>query len=132
MNYPALLEVLAVTPAYDYLAPDGSEIRLLAQATGGGLAHCRLPIGGISTAVQHQTVDEIWYFLSGTGEVWRKLGDLDEMTAVHAGVSLNIPVGASFQFRNNGQDNLDFVIATIPRWPGAQEAIPVSGKWDTR
>ena len=25
---------------YDYLAPDGSEIRLLPEVAGGGLAHC--------------------------------------------------------------------------------------------
>jgi hypothetical protein len=29
---------------YDYLAPDGSEIRLLPEVGGEGLAHCTLPV----------------------------------------------------------------------------------------
>ena len=123
-------ETKVKSASYDYLAPDGSEIRLLAQAGGAGLAHCRLPAGHVSSAVRHRTVEEIWYFLSGAGEVWRKFGDTEEVTEVHAGVSLSIPVGTSFQFRNDGQEPLDFVIATIPRWPGSDEAVPVVGKWE--
>jgi mannose-6-phosphate isomerase-like protein (cupin superfamily) len=116
---------------YDYLAPDGSEIQELVNVSGAGLAHCRLPVGGQSIAVRHQTVEEIWFFLSGIGEVWRKLGDIAEVTPVHTGVSLTIPIGTNFQFRNNGQEALDFVIVTIPRWPGTGEAVQVEGKWKT-
>jgi hypothetical protein len=52
---------------YDYLAPDGSEIRLLPEVGGGGLCHCILPVGKVSKAVSHKTVDEICYFLSCQG-----------------------------------------------------------------
>jgi mannose-6-phosphate isomerase-like protein (cupin superfamily) len=76
--------------SYVYLAPDGSEIQELVNVSGGGLAHCRLPVGGLSTAMLHQTVEEIWFSLSGTGEVWRKLGDVAEVTPVYAGIGLNI------------------------------------------
>ena len=55
--------------SYDYLAPDGSEIRLLPNVKGGGMCHCTLPPGKKSLAVKHKTVEEIWYFLSGQGEV---------------------------------------------------------------
>jgi mannose-6-phosphate isomerase-like protein (cupin superfamily) len=120
---------IPLKPELDYPAPDGSEIRLLAEVKGGGLAHCRLPSGIFSAAVRHKTVDEIWYFLSGAGEVWRKFGDFEEVTAVSPGVSLNIPVGTHFQFRNTGQEPLEFVIATIPPWPGRHEAVTVDGKW---
>jgi quercetin dioxygenase-like cupin family protein len=58
----------------DYLAPDGSEIRLLPTMNGGGLAHCTLPPGGVSKPVYHRTVEEIWYCIKGDGEVWRKQG----------------------------------------------------------
>jgi mannose-6-phosphate isomerase-like protein (cupin superfamily) len=119
------------TAGYDYTAPDGSEIQELLTVSGGGLAHCRLPAGRISTAVRHQTVEEIWFFLSGAGEMWRKLGDVAEVTPVHTGISVNIPVGTHFQFRNNGEEPLDFIIVTIPRWPGPQDAIAVPGKWET-
>lgn len=118
-----------LTNAYDYLAPDGSEIRLLLEVGGGGLAHCRLPEGGVSRAVRHKTVEEIWYFLSGRGEVWRKQSDLEETVEVMQGTSITIPTGASFQFRNTAREPLCFVIATIPRWPGAEEAEEVRGKW---
>lgn len=114
---------------YDYLAPDGSEIRLLPEVSGGGLAHCTLPPGKVSSAVVHQTVEEMWYFISGHGQVWRKLDDAEQIIDVSAGWSLTIPVGTHFQFRNTGNEPLCFVIATIPRWPGAHEAVPVPGKW---
>ncbi|MEK6283898.1 MAG: hypothetical protein AABN95_26395 [Acidobacteriota bacterium] len=37
------LKLKTLPEQYDYLAPDGSEIRLLPDVSGGGLAHCRLP-----------------------------------------------------------------------------------------
>lgn len=55
---------------YDYLDPDRSEIRLLPNGKNGGMAHCKLPEGEISTLVSHKTVDEIWYVISGEGEMW--------------------------------------------------------------
>ncbi len=114
---------------YDYLAVDGSEIRLLAQVPDGGLSHCTLPPAATSHAVYHHTVDEIWYFISGSGEIWRKQGEHEQVTAVGAGTSVNIPRGTTFQFRNKGPQPLCFVIATIPRWPGAAEAVPTVGPW---
>ena len=102
---------------YDYLAPDQSEIRLLLNTKGGGLCHCTLPPGQTSTAVTHKTVDEIWYFLQGQGEVWRKQDDQEECVTVEPGVCLTIPLGTHFQFRNTGEENLCFVIATMPPGP---------------
>jgi mannose-6-phosphate isomerase-like protein (cupin superfamily) len=113
----------------DLLAPDGSEIRLLAQTRAGSSCHCSLPPGAISKAVKHQTVEEIWYFVGGLGEIWRKFGDHEEILAVKEGVSLTIPVGTEFQFRNLGSDPLRFLCFTMPPWPGADEALFVEGKW---
>lgn len=114
-----------------YIAPDGSEIRLLADMNCGGLAHCTLPPQRISSAVKHKSVDEIWYFISGKGQVWRKQ-DREQKTKpvdVEAGTSLTIPVGTHFQFRNKGTVPLCFIIATIPPWPGPDEAVQVDGFW---
>ena len=116
---------------YDYLAPDASEIRLLSQCNGGGMAHCTLPPGGVSRAVYHRTVDEIWYFINGSGQVWRKKGKLENVDPVGVGTSLNILCGTSFQFRNTGTEPLCFVIATIPPWPGPEEAAYTNGYWST-
>jgi mannose-6-phosphate isomerase-like protein (cupin superfamily) len=113
-----------------YPAPDGSEIRLLLEVAGGGLAHCKLPAGGVSRAVRHKTVEEIWYFISGRGQVWRKRRGQEQVVIVYPELCLTIPSGTHFQFRNIGDEPLCFLIATIPRWPGKQEAEPVRGRWE--
>ena len=118
--------------AYDTLAPDGSEIRILATAGGASMAHCSLPPGQTSLAVAHRTVEEVWYFLAGRGEVWRKLGEREEVVEVSLGASLSIPLGAHFQFRNTGDTPLQFVLTAIPPWPGTDEAYRVSGHWPTK
>jgi len=73
-NEPAF-ETKHLSEGYDELAPDKSEIRLLLNMKGGGLAHCTLPPHGTSMAVKHKTVEEVWYFIQGHGQVWRKQGD---------------------------------------------------------
>ena len=117
---------------YDTLAPDGSEIRILAATGGGSMVHCSLPPGQTSLAVAHRTVEEVWYFLAGRGEVWRKLGEREEVVEVSPGASLSIPLGAHFQFRNTGDTPLRFVLTTIPPWPGTEEAYRVPGYWPTK
>ena len=89
------------TAAPDYIAPDGSEIRTLPATERGSMAHCTLPVGVTTKAVAHRTVEEFWYFLEGEGEVWRDTSD-PPVTPVSAGVSLTIPTGTQFQFRNTG------------------------------
>lgn len=117
--------------AYDTLAPDGSEIRLLHQLGAVSVVHCRLPVGAVSAPVRHKTVQEIWYFLAGTGQVWRRQGEQEQVLAAAPGISLTIPLGTDFQFRNIGALPLEFLIATSPPWPGADEAMPLAaGKWD--
>jgi len=83
---------------YDYLAPDRSEIRLLLGFARGGIAHCTLPAGATSAPVAHKTVDEVWYFLEGVGQVWRKKGDVEEVANVAAGRCLSIPKRRHFSF----------------------------------
>jgi len=124
-------QVMTLPKEPNYLAPDGSEIRLLPTVNGGGLALCELPVGGVSKPVYHRTVEEIWYFLEGKGEVWRKQADEPgDVVEVYHGISLTIPTGTQFQFRNTGVTPLKFIIATIPGWPGEQEAVAVpAGRW---
>ena len=110
-------------------APDGSEIRLLHELRGGGLAECTLPVGGVSAAVTHRTVEEIWLFTEGEGQVWRRQGERECVVDVSPGVSLTIPLGTQFQFRNTGERPLKFVISTMPPWPGEDEAPRVPDYW---
>ena len=114
---------------FDVLAPDGSEIRVLSSTARGSLAHGTLRPGRVSLAVRHRTVEEIWYVLSGRGEVWRRQGEREEVVAVGPGSALTIPVGTHFQFRTVGSEPLCFVMCTMPPWPGADEAVRVPDYW---
>ena len=113
----------------DAVAPDGSEVRVLLALTRGGLAHFQLAPGQISRAVAHKTVEEIWYFVQGHGEMWLKTGEREEVVVVDAGVCVSIPAGTHFQFRALGMEPLAAVGVTMPPWPGASEAYPVEGAW---
>ena len=113
----------------DGLAPDQSELRLLLELREAGMAHFTLPPGKISIAVRHRTVEELWYVLAGYGRLWRKQGDHEEVVELEPDLCLSIPLGTHFQFRNDGQEELEIVIATFPPWPGPSEAVPVEGCW---
>lgn len=114
----------------DAAAPDGSDVRVLLGLQGGGMAHFELAAGQVSTAVRHQTVEEIWLFIGGQGEMWRRLGDQEEVTAVAAGACISLPLGTHFQFRALGEAPLQAVAVTLPPWPGEGEAVRVAGKWE--
>lgn len=115
--------------AYDVLAPDGSEIRFLVTTNGCSMAHGTLPPGRVSLAIVHRTVEEVWYVTEGRGQVWRKLGDYEEVVDVAPGTALTIPTGTHFQFRTIGSEPLRFVMCTMPPWPGEQEAVRVADYW---
>jgi mannose-6-phosphate isomerase-like protein (cupin superfamily) len=110
-------------------APDGTDVRVLLHLNGGSFAHFELAPGKISRAVTHRTVEEIWYFTSGRGEMWRKMGEQEETVPVEPGVCLTIPLGTHFQFRSYGYEPLAVVVVTMPPWPGGNEAFEVVGKW---
>ena len=113
----------------DVAAPDGSDVRVLLALAGGGMAHFQLPAGQVSRAVRHLTVEEIWYVLTGTGEMWRSVDCQQDVVRLAPGVCLTIPVGVSFQFRCIGDEPLTAVAVTMPPWPGDEEAEQVTGTW---
>jgi mannose-6-phosphate isomerase-like protein (cupin superfamily) len=96
---------------------------------GGGLAHFELGPNQTSQAVVHRTVDEIWYFLSGRRQMWRKHGDRTELVDVGPDLCITVPVGTSFQFRSFGYEALAAIGVTMPPWPGRDEAIITEGLW---
>ena len=113
----------------DGLAPDGSEVRLLTALDGGSMAHFTLAPGGVSKAVAHRTVEELWFITKGEGEMWRRQDGREAVTRLVPGLSLTIPLGTAFQFRNTGDRPLSFVLVTMPPWPGPDEAVLVDGPW---
>ena len=104
-------------------------MRTLLALAGGSVAHFTLTAGGTSAAVAHRTVEEIWFFLRGRGEMWRRQDGREEIVAVEPGVSLTIPLGTAFQFRSTDDEPLAFLAVTMPPWPGAEEAYAVAGRW---
>jgi mannose-6-phosphate isomerase-like protein (cupin superfamily) len=113
----------------DVFAPDGSDVRVLLQLSGGSMAHFELAPRQTSTAITHRTVEEIWFVLSGRGEMWRRQGEREEIVTLEAGVCVTIPRGTHFQFRALGETPLAAVGVTMPPWPGEGEASVVSGPW---
>jgi mannose-6-phosphate isomerase-like protein (cupin superfamily) len=108
-------------------APDGSEIRPLSEVEAGGLSHCTLRAGTTSAPVRHKTIEEVWYVLSGLGDMWRGTEEDEEVVRLHPRRGLTIPTGVAFQFR--AIDELRILIGTFPRWPGMQEAVPAEPHW---
>ena len=125
----AAFEIKRLPPARDAVAPDGSDVRVLLQLAGGSMAHFELAPRQTSTAVTHRSVEEIWFVLSGRGEMWRRQGEHEEIVTLEAGVCLTIPRGTHFQFRALGELPLAAVGVTMPPWPGEGEAIVVPGPW---
>lgn len=118
---------IGATP--DAIAPDGSEVRVLCATARGSMAMFTLSPGAVSKAVVHRTVEELWYIVSGTGRMWRRFGEQEEVTELTPGVSLSIPLGTRFQFRCDSTDPLSAIGATMPPWPGEDEAVFVNGPW---
>ncbi|MBS12550.1 MAG: hypothetical protein CME19_13210 [Gemmatimonadetes bacterium] len=112
----------------DVAAPDGSDVRILVGTERGNMAHFSLASGKTSKPIAHRTVDEVWYCVGGSGEMWRKDGEGEQVVELIEGTSLTIPVGTHFQFRA-GSEGLQAVGVTMPPWPGEDEAVFVEGVW---
>jgi mannose-6-phosphate isomerase-like protein (cupin superfamily) len=114
----------------DELAPDGSEVRRLCRTDGASMAHFTFPAGAVSQAIAHRQVAELWYILSGEGEIWRmRTPGKEEVLDLVPGMSLDIPAGCAFQVRAGEETRLEVVAVTLPPWPGDSEATPVTGPW---
>jgi len=83
----------------------------------------------VTKAVEHRSVAEIWFILEGEGRIWRADAQGEEIGGLLPGLSLTIPLGTRFQFRNDGSGQLRILGITVPPWPGADEAVAVPGPW---
>ena len=127
-------DIRSLQDAPSVTAPDGSIVRPLCQITGlGSFAHFQLEPGEISRAISHATVQEIWYIIGGTGQMWRRHnGREPTCVELKPGICLTIPLGTTFQFRaENGGDPLRMVAITMPPWPvsSEHEARLEQGPW---
>lgn len=114
----------------DLLAPDGLAVRILLGLKRGGMAHFELRPGKTSRAFIHKTGEEIWFFQSGRGEMWRAHTDESHKVDVHPGICLTIPLGTCFQFLCTSEEPLAAIAVAMPPWPGEGEAALVEGPWE--
>ena len=113
----------------DALSPAGAQIRYIMEGVTGNMIHSTVPPKQVNRATVHKTVSEFWFILEGDGEIWRKDETAETVTALVAGVSIDIPVGTSFQYRNTGRRDLKFICISMPPWPGDSEATHLQGNW---
>ncbi|HOZ34023.1 MAG TPA: cupin domain-containing protein, partial [Tabrizicola sp.] len=102
----------------DARSPAGAHIRFIMGGTTGNMIHSTVPPGQINRATVHATVSEFWFVLGGQGEIWRKDAAESRITRLVPGVSIDIPVGTAFQYRNVGAEPLTFICISMPPWPG--------------
>ena len=119
----------ALADAPDECAPDGSDVRPLLRLQSGSMAHFELPARQISSATRHSSIEEIWFFLSGRGQMWRRNEFGEEIVDVTAGVCVTIPVDTCFQFRSLNDEPLAAIGVTMPPWSGSEDATVVDGPW---
>lgn len=122
-------ETKRISKTADAIAPDSSEVRLLCSLSRGSMAHFTLSPRSVSVAIAHRTIEEIWFFVGGHGQMWRQLGDQEETVVIKPGISISLPVGTHFQFRCDGDEPLKAVGVAMPPWPGDDEAYFVDGPW---
>ena len=115
----------------DAKSPAGADIRFIMDGATGNMIHSTVPPGQINRATVHATVSEFWFVLGGQGEIWRKDAAEERVTQLLSGVSIDIPVGTAFQYRNVGDVPLTFICITMPPWPGDSEATHLAGAWQS-
>lgn len=113
----------------DAKSPAGADIRFIMDGATGNMIHSTVPPGQINRATVHRTVNEFWYILEGSGEIWRSDGSEERITSLRPGVSIDISVGTAFQYRNVGMEPLKLICVTMPPWPGDHEAVHLEGPW---
>jgi len=114
----------------DAKSPAGADIRFIMDGDTGNMIHSTVPPGQVNHATIHATVSAFWYVLEGAGEIWRNDGTAERVTALGPGVSIDIPVGTAFQYRNTGHSALKIICNSVPPWPGDHEARHLHGAWE--
>lgn len=122
-------EILHATDVADVEAPDGSRVRPLLRTSAASMVHIELGAGGCSRAIAHGEVDEIWFVVSGRGQMWRARGGDEIISQLTPGSCVSIAHGTHFQFRADPDGPLSAIAVTMPPWPGDAAAHEVPGIW---
>lgn len=111
------MDVVNIDEVEAFTTKDGSEIReLLAHRNSciekQSLAEARLPAGQSTTPHFHPKTEEIYYILTGQGEM--RLGE--ELRVVGPGDAIAIPPGIEHQLTNTGSDLLKLLCCCAPAY----------------
>jgi mannose-6-phosphate isomerase-like protein (cupin superfamily) len=123
------MKTISLPEQPDAKSPAGADIRFLMDGKTGNMIHSTVPPYQINKATVHATVDEFWYVLEGRGEIWRDDGSESSVVLLVPGISIDIPAGTAFQYRNISDAELMFICIAMPPWPGDSEASFVEGIW---
>jgi mannose-6-phosphate isomerase-like protein (cupin superfamily) len=111
------MDVINLRDTEPFTTKDGSEIReLLAHRNScirkQSLAEARLPPGAATTRHYHPQTEEIYYILTGSGQM--TIGN--DMRQVGPGDAIAIPPGEVHQIVNNGDVALVFLCCCAPAY----------------
>ena len=108
----------------EFIAGDGTQLRELLHPDKQpielrySLAHAVVPVG--QTSIPHSlTTSEVYYILSGTGE----MHIADEVQLVEPGDAVYIPPNARQFIRNSGAEPLVFICMVDPAWRKEDETV---------
>jgi len=123
-------QTLQIAEAVLEIAPDGSSVLPLLRFPEGSMARFEFASGQVSHAVLHPGLDELWYVVDGSGEMWRRQETRSSIEPLMSGSCASIPRETAFQCRA-GPAGLTVIAVTLPAWSGAADAIGATGPWVT-
>ena len=120
------MDIVNIENVEPFTTKDGSEIReLLAHRNScirnQTLAEARLPVGRGATSHRHVQTEEIYYILSGRGEM--RIGA--ETQTVSSGDAIAIPPGAVHEITNIGAEVLCFLCCCAPGYEHEDTVLDV-------
>lgn len=108
----------------EFIAGDGTQLRELLHPDKQpielrySLAHAIVPVG--QTSIPHSLkTSEVYYILSGTGEMHRD----NETQVLEPGDAVYIPPNAKQFIRNSGTEPLVFICIVDPAWRKEDETV---------
>ncbi|MCK4856702.1 MAG: cupin domain-containing protein [candidate division Zixibacteria bacterium] len=110
-----------------YITRDGSLIREIlaprnSSLEGLSLAEATVSVGGTTIEHYHEGTEEIYYILSGQGEIVIE----GQGASVRAGDGIVIPAGAMHKIQNRGDDDLVFLCICAPPYEHEKTVITES------
>jgi len=118
------MEIVQRDDSRPFATKDGSIIRSILDRTNStvmhqSLAEATLPRGAATTPHRHPRAEEIYYILSGNGEIVIE----GRSAAVGPNTGILIPPGACHQIRNTGQVDLVFLCCCAPPYSHEDTAM---------